>query len=468
MRNYALGLCSILLLAACTPDFSPPEPIDFESDPRILRGEWTGEVASASATPQAYSPDGARLLVVEAFDATIYDTQAFDVVAELALDEAEFVDTAQFSPNAEVLATTRREAVDEEAFSVSLWNARTGERLQTSSSPFKGYFEGFSTNLERLATISFIESTIEIWDVSSESRLSSFPVPEEYSDFLVSPDLTTVAALRLNDRGKEVNYTVTLWNLATRAVMLETTVDAQSLDYDTFLFSPDGSLLAISYGQGDNSTTDIYDVAAGEFLLSSGKVAGGPLAFSGDNQRLATKPACSSCVRVLDARTGRTLAEAEFDVPIPQAIYGIQFSPQLGQAARVSGGRLLVTDFNSGDVLADVVPAGPLSMRLDLEAVYIGTASYDVSGTLEYTGETYTVKGKVLGGGDQTYLKPMTSPLPEASFDINALDAQGDVRWTLEGPPPYDDSPKELTLDGSLRLPQGVGPVHYFFLKRQP
>ena len=113
-------------------------------------------------------------------------------------------------------------------------------------------------------------------------------------------------------------------------------------------------------------------------------------------------------------------------------------------------------------------------MRLNLEATYMDDASYNVSGTLEYAGETYTVEGEVLGGGEQRYLKPMTSPLPEASFEINASDTQGEVRWRLIGSPPSDDPQDdsaplaEMTLEGSLGLAEGVGPSRFFFLERQP
>ena len=156
----------------------------------------------------------------------------------------------------------------------------------------------FSTDLERLAILSVKnQTTVEIWDVGSEEKLNSFSAPEGYEDFSVSPDLISVAALRFNDRGRDFDYTITLWNLTTQAVVHEYVIDDQSFGSDTFLFSPDSSLLAISSGQANNAI-DVWDIGAGEFLPSSGKVAGNPLAFSEDNKKLVTKPACNSCVHI--------------------------------------------------------------------------------------------------------------------------------------------------------------------------
>ncbi len=465
MRNYALGLFSILLLAACTPDFPPPEPIDFESDPRVLRGEWTGNAVLAyPVSPLVYSPDGSRLFFTKAFINAVYDTATFDTVTTLDLADAS-VSTAQFSLDAQVLATTERDGYGESL--ATLWDAVSGERLQTFS--IERDFIGFSRDLALFATRSNVEGGTEIAISNTDSRqfLYSFIVPEGYAQAIeVGPDLSSVAVFESREGGAE-SLTFKVWDIETGENLLELSLDPNISDYN-ILFSPDSSLLAITHG----SLTRIWDAAVGAFLPDLGEDAGEPLAFSADNSQLVTK--AGRYVRFWNVQEGVKLKDVELAVTAPDrfgAITEQAISPQLNQIAQGEDGQLQVADLNTGSNLTDITLSEPLDLRLNLEATYVDETSYDISGTLQYDSETFNVQGEVLGGGDQRYVRPATSPPPEATYRLEALDTGGEVRWILRGLAPrydlYGDRPDEALFDGEIFRPEERW-SRSFSLERQP
>ena len=467
MHTPRLVFFSILLLAACTPDFPPPELIAFESDPRILRGEWSGEaVLGYPITPLVYSPDGSRLFLKKAFINAIYDTATFEVATTLELDATAGVSTAQFSLDSSVLATTERKGYSEENVA-SLWDVVSGERLETFSLGGDD-FVGFSRDLAYFATQSEIEdgTEIAIYDANSQQFLYSFVVPKGYAQTIeVSPDLSTVAVFE-NREGYTESLSVNIWATDTGENLLELSLDPSFTSYN-LLYSPDGALLAITYG----SLTRIRDVAAGTFLPDLSE-AGTPLAFSADADKLVTK--ANQYVRFWDVQAGVKIEEVELEVIEPDkfgAITEQAISSQLDQVARGVGDQLQVADLNTGDTLAEITLSQPLDLQLSLEATYVDETSYTLSGTLQYDGERYNVQGDVSGGGSQRYLRPTTSLPPEASFRIEALNAESEVRWLLEGLAPYQDTygprPDEVFFGGDIVRPN-EGWSHSFSLQRQP
>lgn len=471
LNVFRTTLFLILLLAACESDVPTPERLDF-GDPRILRGAWAGEVASAPVVPLAYSPDGSKLFSVKAFDTAVYDTRTFEVIARLELGEGEFVDTAQFDVDGEVVATTAKED-DQNRLAVSLWDARTGERLQDVS--FEGSFVAFSADLERLAVSTFLErSAIEIWDVRSRSLLTSLDVPRGFVDLTLNADLTEMALLE----EAYSRYVLTLQDTETKRVRLEQPVSKEDYAEGALRFSPDASLLALTSGfanYNEPRTVDLLDTATGEFLASPGRTLGTIFAFSADSERFVTHSGCGACLRIWNARSGALLEEVTLETPgnLEDFAYGFLLQPQLDQAAwRGLEEQLVVSDLGSGDVLARVAPMEPLDIGLTLDAAYVDESSYEVSGTLQYDGETYSVRGKVFGSSEQSYLKPATSyPDPNAWFILEALE-EGEVRWILQGAPPRKGENEtgldENSFEGTAQLPTTSYPSRTFRLTRQP
>lgn len=463
MRNVLISFSVFtLLLAACTPGFDPEE-VDFENDPRILRGEWVGEATNFGLKPLVYSPDGAALFTVEGYEATVRDAQSLEITARLELDEGEFIDAAQFNLNGETLATTRRDTLflEDDAY-ISLWNAQTGQRLQEVS--FKGEFKGFSADLERFAVISFqAQTTVDIWTFAGE-RLISFALPQNFEEVTVSPDLATVAVLER----VEATYVAKVWNMSDQTKLLEYPIGSQNR-FDTFQFSADASLLVIASGESNLNVVRVWSIATGKFSSDAAEIVGDILTFSG--KKFVTRPSCNNCFYIWDAETITKLAEVDIDLGF---VSSPVFDAQLSQfAAHGPEDQLFVSDLTSGSILAQVPAAEPLDFRLDLEATYGSKESYNVSGTLQFGNELYNIQGKVEGAGEEVYLKPASSP-PEAYFNLEALDANSEIDWLLSGPAPdnrtYGDSPSldDVSLEGDIQRPAPQSPSRSFRLERQP
>lgn len=88
----------LTVLGACTPDPVKPEPLDFDSDPRILRGTWVGEEINGRASPlllylkaSAPTPGGYQIAGFLQEDVYPETNIAGTVTVPLALKEASSV-----------------------------------------------------------------------------------------------------------------------------------------------------------------------------------------------------------------------------------------------------------------------------------------------------------------------------------------------------------------------------------------
>ena len=421
---YCRLLALILLLTACSDSV---ETLNFDSDPRILRGKWTGRaVLGGPVDTLAYSPDGSLLFASKAMETAIYDTETFEVITRLELSEDDFdhspgLDVVRFSADGEVLATASM-ATD----SVYFWNALTGQRLETLH--FSGFPVDFSADLNRLATRSYYQegTTLEVWNLRSENDPTSFTLSSD-GDIVLSPDFTHVASLER----KGDTYKAVLWDFGTKTKLREFPLNSGS-NSGTLLFSPDSALLAMP--EGDDSGVAVWDLSANEYLPSDA-TGGTLLAFSGDGRTLVTRSACDSCISFWDVQTGEKIKDRTFAV-LSQGSSTFTFDAQLDQVAWGSSS-LKVLDLVSENVLANLPALRTVKIGLDLEATYVDTATYEVAGTLEFDGKTYAAQGSVEGGDFQNYIRTMRSAPKPPSFGIEAFSDSNDVHCTLSGAPPF-------------------------------
>ena len=458
--RHRLTFLFAVFLTSC----SVPEPLAFESDPRILRGEWTGEATLlGSVAPLVYSPDGSRLFYKLADNNAIYDAEGLREVATLELDDEH--DFAQFSLDGATLATA---STFREENTVSLYNARTGERLDTFATEggvlkFSGGLERFATRLDSPSP-QFEPEEVGIWDVSSKKRLASLTLPTASSGFYsavnLSADFSTVVTCE--SRYDEENVTVKLWRVEDGEEQFSILPPATSYCF-SLTFSPGESLLAIGYDAG----IQVWDVSTGE-RLSDLSGAAQPLTFSSDNERLATQQ--EGYIYVWDVQTGAQLEELL--IAEPWYYHERALNPQLSQLAWTDyKDQMYLSDLESGDVVADIALDEPPNLRLDLTATYVDESSYTVSGTLLYDGEPYAVQGDVQGGGKQKYLKPTS--LPRTFLELEASDANGEVRWRLEGRAPEYDEDNGAVQTDNVFLRGKLSPVEetrsrLYLLERQP
>ena len=285
-----------------------------------------------------------------------------------------------FSPDSERFITSDEDIAENmEVNTVQIWDVESGRELRKQ---VLGAGTSASDNLKKVIALSSTNRSnqneglyeiIQVWDVDLRRLLTlrprgaaiagtNFALPGWYPGLQteISPDGTRIVSVRLDTRND--NSIVQVWDGNTgrelRTLGAAPTIGPLRQQPDvvkTFLFSPDGSLVA-THGL----YVKIWDVQSGRELQSLYGYTG---AFSPDGTKIATAGLVDKgggtnyTVYIWDVRTGRQLSTLGIE---GELVENVLFSPDSKTiAAQCSGneneeGPIAVFDVQSGRKLLDL------------------------------------------------------------------------------------------------------------------
>ena len=424
------GLFVVLsaLLTAC-PGLPPPEVVDFENDPSILRGAWTGEVGemvSGNIFSLASNPEGQRLAVAASYggfySVFLYDDVTLEPAGLLSLEESEYVYYTAFGSDGSTLATS--------GTNVSFWNTLTRERLRTLTKvqDVRAFSRDLTMGvaLEQSAPQEVIK--VKVWDLATETVINVFEVTAGavsdvrgvyVNSVALSPDGTMVAVADSIDKlnGRYIS-TLRLWNVKTGD--LEKTFVPQTRScpgIGSVAFSPDGRKLAFTEC---DSAFSLVDVASGRRLPVSDVIrVAQDFAFSPDGSRLVTGREKDDVTTFnlwnLDSESLMGVFERQ---NVRSSGGALAFSADGARLATGNmNGTVSVWDVSSLKRLTTLPELTPFRVSLMLEASYVDERSYTVEGTLTTeAGDVYKLVGTADGGTAHRYIRPASvSAMPQHS-----------------------------------------------------
>ncbi|WP_044045287.1 F-box/WD repeat-containing protein [Candidatus Protochlamydia amoebophila] len=240
--------------------------------------------------PYAYfSPNGRRVVVTSNESISLWDTQTGKFLKNWGKGWEDRPNIS-FSPNGERIISSPWQVMNSlwQEGSCDLWNAQTGEFLQTLEEKCCNVY--FSPNSEQLATISL--TSIRLWDAQTGKCLQFLGYnPSLNESISFSSDSQRIIS---ND-----GTSVCLWDAQTGKCL-------QSLENITLLttsFSPNSQQLAIC----DTLSIRLFDARTGKFLqtLENGCLLNSNVSFSSNSQRFITNN--GKFVRLWDAQTRKCL-----------------------------------------------------------------------------------------------------------------------------------------------------------------
>lgn len=436
-KKFLFGLFVPLLLialGACRQDpvVPPPDPLDFDTAPSILRGRWEGLGVSDRYRAAAFGLDGALFGAGTRAGYTVWEisssTPSGGVRFTLPTARPE---TAAFNPDGSLMAFR-------DARTVRLLSAETGEVLTaTTADTLYGDLPVFSPDGSRLLIKRGEKrQLLQIDRTASSPKLIAGPVLSDSQ-----PDISYAAAFSPDSTLALIsdNTGVTLWRVADGTLVRRYTTGPE---YSSVTFGPDGSLFL---GGTDNIRhLSVTGELLREFTAEDGY--GYAPVVSPDGRYLLSS---YYGLFLWDVASGEQLAD--FTRP--------PLAPYFNDSTAVSfgaDGNTLYTASSSGAVELRDLPVGggaasgarellrteSFTLTLDLTAAYLDTSRYGVNGTFRFGDEPE----KALSGNvcvPET-LEPQTLTAQTSPVECNATFGVGDAaapEWYATGPTPYGTPP---------------------------
>ena len=282
------------LLASSSGEPSQPSTLRiWDTETGELKAEFEGH---SDYTPSVtFSPEGS-LLASGSWDKTIrlWDVETGEQQTELTIELSDsfnysIIDGLIFSPDGTRLASVHDQ-------SILLWDTTEKElkfelkaELMTERNVGNTNFEEFSPDGGHFLSSGWLDSIVRFWDVATGELKSEFTSSRSYR-VNFNHDGSLFAAM-----GSDEN--IWWWDVTTSEKRTE--LKGPSAPVESFVFSPDGSLLATKL-PGEN-TIQIWDVVSAEQKVQfAGN--GYPNKFSSDGSVLALRNATT--IQLWDVATG--------------------------------------------------------------------------------------------------------------------------------------------------------------------
>lgn len=380
-RKRFFGLSTLLLLAtlgACRQDpvVPPPDPLNFSTDPGILRGRWEGLGVSDRYRAAAFGLGGALFGAGTQEGYKVWETGSSDVRFTLPMARPE---TAVFSPDGSLLAFR-------DAQTVRLLSAETGEVLAgKDADTLYGDLPVFSPDGSQLLIKQHEKRQLLRLERGADTlRLVPGPVLSE-----TQPDISYSAAFSPDSTLALVSDStgVTLWRVAEGTLVRRYTT---GYEYSSVTFGPDGSVFL-------GGTENIRHLSVtGELLReftaeNTENVYGYAPSLSPDGRYLLSD---YYGLILWDVASGEQLADLtrtplSFDFNEPFAVSFGAAENTLYTAS--SNGAVEVRNFLTSDgaigQARKLLQTESFILALDFTATYLDTSRYGISGTFGFGNE---------------------------------------------------------------------------------
>ncbi len=362
----------------------------------------------------AWSPDGDLIAVATSLGIYVYAADSLG--EELFINTGGYVYSVAFSPNGEQLASSGMNG------DLRLWNARSGDLLQT----YRGHestvrMVAFSPDGRMLAS-GGSDSTVRLWDVSSGVLLQTLQRDGALRVVSFSADSSRVAGAGSS------NYDIQIWDTASG--QLVQTLAGHTTSVMGLSFSPDGSHL-VSSGYDGVRLWDLRNGSQQATLLEGYTLS--QITFSPDGSLIAG--ASDADVYLWNGYDGQfSVSFAGHQRPVRD----VGFSPDGSQLTSAGmDGVLKVWEISSGQVLAarDDHSTYVYGLAVSLDGSQLFTNTYSPNTLQVLDPQT----GQVSWSFDYTdyindlALSPDGTKLATAASDLRLWDAKtGELLYTQE------------------------------------
>lgn len=408
VQGGALALL-VMVLTAC-PGLPPPEVLDFESDPRILRGTWTGSV-DLREEPSHIALAGDASVVATAWQSTVEVTD-LSTSALLTTIQAGTQPDSRLA-DLSIDGTGKRVAGIVHGV-VRVWSVPDGASV-SEFDPSYGFGGCVHCSAEVVsldpagALFAVASGTSQVLVVNAESgevtrTLTAAGEQVKYVAFSGDGTRLAVGSVAYVDDTYTAYY-LTVWSMPSFEKLFEAAGGFQYAYTVQFEFSADG----MTFAAGTDLATELHDLAAEPTVpRRTGPFEAHLLALSPDGNHgvfVRWIDYSSSQVEVVHLNTGAVITSFERG-EIDRAAWSTN-----GALLNVGSALYTASDFQPTDDLSKGLLHG---LELVSSADYVDAGSYRVTGVLTVDGgPPIDVEGVVSGRETQRYLTPQARlPMP--------------------------------------------------------